>query len=66
MRVFAFRSAQNHRLFAFTADGTGANLPGMMGPWQTAGASPPVVSELILDVIEARGFFLARPDGMAW
>ena len=74
-RVFIFSSDQNRRLFAFTRNTTGANLPVRYGPWQpsnqltgqgklTGAAGEP--SDVVLASIETRGFYLSRSDGNAW
>lgn len=33
MMVFVFKSTQNPKVYGFTVDATGANLPGEQGPW---------------------------------
>lgn len=33
MLVYAFNSTQNPKVYGFTADATGANLPDQQGPW---------------------------------
>jgi hypothetical protein len=33
MLVYAFESTQNPKVYGFTADATGANLPDQQGPW---------------------------------
>ncbi len=65
--LFVFRSKQNARLFAFTRNMTGANLPDQYGPWQPsiiAAVGEP--SDVVLSAIETRGFYLSRSDGNAW
>ena len=33
MLVYVFNSTQNPKVYGFTADATGVNLPGEDGPW---------------------------------
>jgi hypothetical protein len=33
MLIYVFNSTQNPKTYGFTADATGANLPGEDGPW---------------------------------
>jgi hypothetical protein len=72
-RTFMFCSKQNVRLFAFTRDATGSNLPGSHGPWLTSTccamqtkADEAEVAGAVVSSIERRGFYLSRSDGNAW
>lgn len=72
MKITLFRSTVASDIFAFTADETGANLPGQLAPWQKAGhsASARAYAETSLDglpssdpvikAIERDGYYLAR------
>jgi len=71
--IFIFSSERNVRLFAFTRDGTGANLPYHLGPWRVSDghsmqltACDTVDPDPVRLGIEGRGFYLSRPDGIAW
>lgn len=72
--ILIFQSEQNHRLFAFTRIANGSNLPTTHGPWRSstmsnlreiAEAGGPI-SIAIWSAIERSGFYLCRPDGVAW
>jgi hypothetical protein len=73
-KLFLFCSEQNARLFAFTRNAMGANLPHCYGPWKPANglATPDVLmtaeepSGFVWSALETQGFYLSRPDGNAW
>jgi hypothetical protein len=74
-RAFIFHPVQNTRLFAFTRDMTGSNLPHEYGPWRAYDSDATkggVIgaefshSDAVMSAIGVRGFYLSRPDGLPW
>ena len=68
MRVFSFHSGKDHRVYGFTLDRTGGNLPAAFAPWRKHGehdVNPGdgprigVHTDAILDGIKRDGFHLA-------
>jgi hypothetical protein len=62
MEVFFFMSKPDHKVFGFTLDSVGANLPRSLAPWEAAGS---VSSDINLNgdvtaTIKRDGFFLAK------
>jgi hypothetical protein len=74
-QVYLFYSEQNAHLLGLTSDPTASPLPGVLGPWRPAVAhaarqlidsTTDPVSTAIMRAIRTRGFYLSRPDGIAW
>lgn len=67
--IFVFVSKQNSHLSAMTMDGAGHGLPIAFGPWvhsvdhDVSGVGHRAEIE---SAIALRGFYLSRPDGVAW
>lgn len=73
--LFIFCSERNARFLAFTFDATGANLPKTHGPWRVSDDPVPRAiflspdrdrADSIVAAVRDRGFYLSRPDGVAW
>jgi hypothetical protein len=73
MRLYVFRSGRESDVFGYTADPSGVNLPGALGPWMRSGQSPldiePEahaarlgVSEPVVAAVERDGFYIARSE----
>jgi hypothetical protein len=72
MRLILFRSESSSDLFGFTADSTGSNLPGDLGPWLKAGEGSPAQvyaggsldslapCDPVIKAVAKEGFYLAR------
>jgi hypothetical protein len=74
-QVHLFQSEQNAHLLGLTSDPTASRLPIAFGPWRPAVAQAAKylidsvtdpVSTAIMCAIRSRGFYLSRPDGIAW
>jgi hypothetical protein len=75
MRLFIFQSEQNANLYALTLDNVGSNLPAWAGPWTGSCSEAPrevlrgkteIAAKAVRAAIDSRGFYLSRPDGVAW
>jgi|tagenome__1003787_1003787.scaffolds.fasta_scaffold20104194_2 hypothetical protein len=71
MLVYVFNSTQNPKLYGFTADATGANLPSENGPWilfkslkMNAGEKGRigVDTDAVLMGISDRGYYLSAAE----
>ena len=72
MVTFMFRSVKEPDVFGFTADASGGNLPGELGPWRRAGVGTAArsyaggsldglaSSDPVIKAVERDGFYLAR------
>jgi hypothetical protein len=75
MNLTLFRSTKEPDVFDFTADPTGQNLPGELGPWRKAGEGSAAqthaedglggipLSDPVIKAVERDGFYLARGGG---
>jgi hypothetical protein len=58
-RLVIFRSESNARLFGYTFEADGSNLPSHLGPWQVFdGMLTPGIDIATISVIKRAGFFL--------
>jgi hypothetical protein len=62
MEVYFFMSKPDHKVFGFTLDSVGSNLPRSLAPWEAAGS---VSSDITLEgdvtpTIKRDGFYLAK------
>ena len=71
MKVYVFNSAKNLKVYGFTPDATGANLPAEQGPWKAfksldmnSGETPRsgVNSDAVLIGIHDRGYYLTAAE----
>ena len=65
MDLFIFRSAQDPRVFAFSREAAGANLPSALGPWSPVGEQVPPIGQdppnIVFETVETEGFYITRP-----
>jgi hypothetical protein len=70
MKVYSFHSGKDNRIYGFTPDATGGNLPPTMKPWRKHGehdVNPGdtrigVSTDAILEGIKRDGFYLAAVE----
>jgi hypothetical protein len=72
MAISLFRSTKEPDVFGFTADPTGANLPGEFAPWRKSGGGTAAqayagstldglaASDPVVKAVERDGFYLVR------
>lgn len=65
MDLFVFQSAQDPRVFAFSRDAAGANLPSEYGPWRSMGEQVPPIGQnppdIVVKTVDSEGFYITRP-----
>jgi hypothetical protein len=77
MPIYLFWSQKDVKVFGFTADARGTNLPAALAPWERNGDGTPIytgpneslddlsASNKIVRAVQCDGFYLARSEAEA-